>query len=71
MGLEIHIAAYEVKNGRLSYPERYLVQWLVAGECKGRYYTYLTRAETFAQGKRAKGFEVTLWDKIELRYLTF
>lgn len=70
-GLRFHIQGYEVRDGRISYPDRYRVEWQVAGQQKTKQYTYLTRAETFAEAKRSAGFEVKLWDGLGLKYLTF
>lgn len=68
MGYEVR----KIKGQRiLTYPDRYMVTWKVGHEVMKRKYTYLTRAETFAQGKRDEGFATYLYDLILLAYLEF
>lgn len=68
MGYEVR----KIKGRRiLIFPDRYIVTWWVGQEVMMRKYTYLTRAETFAQGKRDEGSATYLYDLIELAYLKF
>lgn len=71
-GLQFHFVGYEVRANRsIAYPNRYQVEWVGAKKRGKRDYTYLTRAETFAAKKMGLGYQVALWDRLELKCLKF